>query len=111
MASFEILTRLFQVIEKRKHISPSTSYTAKLFKKGRNKIAQKLGEESVELIIEAIENKKKEAIEESADMLYHLLVLWADMGITPEEVCTVLAKREGVSGIEEKKQRKKKSQE
>ena len=84
-----ILDRLYKVIESRKGANPSSSNTARLFAKGTEKIAQKLGEEAVE-----------------TDLLYHLLVLWADRDLKPAEVWQTQAEREGISGLEEKKSRK-----
>ncbi len=104
--NFEI-NELFNVIKSRKGADPEVSYTAKLFSRGRDKIAQKLGEEAAEVIIEAVQDKRKKTISESADLLYHLLVLWADMGIEPREVLEELSGRKGMSGIEEKEKRKK----
>lgn len=98
---------LFTVIASRKGADPETSYTAKLFAKGRPKIAQKLGEEAVEAVVAALAQGKAELVGESADLLYHLLVLWAECGIRPEEVWAELARRSGTSGIDEKKSRKK----
>jgi phosphoribosyl-ATP pyrophosphohydrolase len=105
MSNFQILEELFETIKSRKKADPQESYIAKLFYKGRHKIAQKLGEEAVETVIEAVADNKKETICESADLLFHLLVLWADMGIKPEAVFKELEKRKGTSGIEEKKAR------
>lgn len=105
LSKYQILDDLYKIISARKGCNPKSSYTAKLFKKGRHKIAQKLGEESVELVIEAIADQKKEAIGESADVLFHMLMLFADMNITPQEVMDELQKRLGVSGIEEKRKR------
>jgi phosphoribosyl-ATP pyrophosphohydrolase len=96
------LDRLFQAILDRRGADPETSYTAKLFHRGRAKIAQKLGEEAIETVIEAVKGDQ-----ESADLLYHLLVLWADAGLRPTDIYDVLAAREGVSGIAEKASRKK----
>lgn len=95
------------ILERRKSGDASSSYVAKLADKGREKICQKLGEEAVETIIDAIADKKKGVVSESADMLFHLLMLWADMGIKPDDVAAELARREGTSGIDEKKNRKK----
>ncbi len=103
--SAEILDRLYRTIRSRKGGDPETSYTAKLFARGRGKIAQKLGEEAVETVIEAVRGDKDALAAESADLLYHLLVLWADAGLEPDEVYARLAKREGTSGIDEKKAR------
>ena len=107
MADFEVLEELFEVIKERQDADPEKSYAAKLFERGRPKIAQKFGEEAVELVIEAIADNKKDAVAESADVLFHMLMLWADMGIKPEKVMKELEKRKGKSGIEEKKNRKK----
>ncbi|MGD9538666.1 MAG: phosphoribosyl-ATP diphosphatase [Alphaproteobacteria bacterium] len=100
-----ILAELLAVIERRRQGDPAVSYTARLFSKGRAHIAKKLGEEAVETVIAATGQGKPEQIAESADLLFHLLVLWADCGIKPEEVFAELAKRRGVSGIDEKKAR------
>lgn len=100
-----ILLKLEKIIESRKGKSPEESYVAKLLAKGRKKIAQKVGEEGVELSIAAVENDEKEAIKESADLLFHMMVLWSDMGIKLEDVYKELMDREGISGIDEKKSR------
>jgi phosphoribosyl-ATP pyrophosphohydrolase len=107
MADTETLERLYQAILDRRSASPDESYTAKLFSRGRAKIAQKLGEEAVETVIEAMKPDSAKLAEESADLLYHLLVLWADAGLKPGDVFAVLAAREGISGIAEKASRKK----
>jgi len=101
-AQAEVLERLYGLIESRKGANPKSSHTAKLFAKGTAKIAQKLGEEAVEALIEAVKGDRAEFIAESADLLYHLLVLWADQGVKPTEVWAELAAREGISGIAEK---------
>ena len=98
----DVIDRLFHVIEGRRHGDPAVSNTARLFAKGTRKIAQKVGEEAVETVIEAVRGKRERLIHESADLMYHLLVLWADARITPAEVWAELARREGVSGIAEK---------
>ncbi len=103
--AIRILERLYEVISERRKADPDGSYTAKLFDKGTEKIAQKLGEEAVETVIAALAGKKKEITGESADLLYHLFVLWADAGVKPGDVWAELAKREGLSGLEEKKSR------
>jgi phosphoribosyl-ATP pyrophosphohydrolase len=102
----EALERLWRVIESRRGADPDTSYTAKLFARGTAKIAQKLGEEAVEAVIEGVKGDRAALIGESADLLYHLLVLWAALEISPADVAGELARREGVSGINEKKGRK-----
>ena len=103
----DVLARLAEAIALRKGGDPSESYTAKLLNRGIEKCAQKLGEEAVETAIAAASRDKAGAVSESADVLYHLLVLWASMDIDPTEVYGELAKREGVSGIAEKASRKK----
>ena len=107
MAGADTLDRLYQAIVSRRGGDPETSYTAKLFSRGRAKIAQKLGEEAVEAVIEAMKDDPAKLAQESADLLYHLLVLWADVGLKPSDIYDVLAAREGVSGIAEKASRKK----
>src|SRR5881396_944788 len=104
----EALDRLWRVIESRRGADPATSYTAKLFARGNKKIAQKLGEEAVEAVIEGVRGDRAALVGESADLLYHLLVLWAATGLTPADVAAELARREGASGISEKKARKEK---
>jgi phosphoribosyl-ATP pyrophosphohydrolase len=102
----ETLDRLFATIASRKDGDPSASYTAKLLSAGVEKCARKFGEEATETVIAAIQRDKSELAKESADVLYHLLVLWAASGITPQDVYTVLQAREGQSGLEEKASRK-----
>jgi phosphoribosyl-ATP pyrophosphohydrolase len=101
-----VLDRLYLVIDSRKGADPDTSYTARLFSRGRAQIAKKLGEEAVEALIEGIKGDRPKLVAESADMLYHLLTLWAATGVKPKAVWTELARREGLSGIAEKASRK-----
>ncbi|MBN9524920.1 MAG: phosphoribosyl-ATP diphosphatase [Alphaproteobacteria bacterium] len=103
----DALDRLHRVVAARKGADPSTSYTAKLFSRGRPKIAQKVGEEAVECALAAVQDDRAEIVKESADLLYHLLVLWADAGIDPDEIYAELERREGTSGIAEKAARPK----
>ena len=98
----DILDRLEATIRARAGEDASTSYTAKLFARGRAKIAQKLGEEAVETVIAACGPDPHAIVPEAADLLYHLLVLLADAGLTLDQVRAELARREGVSGIAEK---------
>ena len=98
-ADVSVLDRLTAVIESRKGADPESSYTARLFARGRAKIAQKVGEEAVETVIEALRDDRAALAAESADLLYHLLVLWADAGVAPEQVWAALAAREGASGL------------
>ena len=102
------LERLFAVIEARRGADPSESYTAKLLAAGPGKIAQKLGEEAVEAALAAVDPQAKAGAlsAESADLLYHLLVLWAAKGVKPEDVWAELDRRAGTGGIQEKRSRK-----
>ena len=105
-SDIEVLARLFAVIESRKGAAPEDSYTAKLFADGRETMVRKLGEEATETILAAMTGDNAHTVRESADLLYHLLVLWADCGIAPDDVWAELARREGTSGLEEKRNRK-----
>ena len=102
-----LLARLEATIAERAKADPSDSYVAKLHAKGLGKSTQKLGEEAVECVIDATLGHREETILESADLLYHLLVVWVDAGIRPEEVWRELVRREGISGIAEKAARPK----
>ena len=102
----DALDKLFATIASRQGGDASASYTAKLLAAGVEKCAKKFGEEATETVIAAISRDKTELAKESADVLYHLLVLWAASGITPEEVYAVLRAREGQSGLAEKAARK-----
>ena len=102
-----VLARLSAVIEGRKGADPDSSYTANLFDKGRAEISRKVGEEALETVIAALQQDKHALTTESADLIYHLLVLWADAEMSPEDVWDELARREGTSGIDEKKSRAK----
>ena len=104
----KILRELFDVITARIDDDPEDSYTARLYAKGLNKVAQKFGEEAVETAIAATAEGKSEVVSESADLLYHLLVLWAAKGVAPDDVWAELDKRFGTSGIAEKESRKSK---
>ncbi len=99
------LDRLFKVIDSRRGADPETSHTAKLLQRGTKRIAQKVGEEAVEAVIEAIRGNRQKLTAESADLLYHVLVMWADAGINPAEVWAELTKREGISGVAERRAR------
>ena len=105
-AMSDALDRLFATITARQGGDPSQSYTAKLLAGGVEKCARKFGEEATETVIAAIQRDKTEVAKESADVLYHLLVLWAASGITPQDVYAVLKSREAQSGLEEKAGRK-----
>ena len=97
-----VLDQLANVIKSRKNADPEISYTAQLLNDGISEIARKVGEEAVECVVSSFSNKKKELIDESADLLYHLLVLWTANEISPYEVWNEISRREGVSGILEK---------
>jgi phosphoribosyl-ATP pyrophosphohydrolase len=101
------LTLLESVIQTRRKGDPSTSYVARLTRKGRAKIAQKLGEEAVETVIAAIQDDKEALKGEAADLIFHLIVLLADAGLTLDDVRAELTRREGTSGLEEKANRPK----
>ncbi len=103
------IDKLFAVIAARKGGDPKTSYTAQLLKDGAARCAKKFGEEAVEVVLAAVAKDKKELRAESADVLYHLLVVWAACGVTPDEVYAALRAREGRSGLAEKAARKSKS--
>src|SRR3984957_3357110 len=102
----EALARLWRTIAARRGASPDSSYTAKLLAAGPAEVARKLGEESLEAVIEAVKGDKSALTRESADLLYHLLVLWEAAGLSPDAVAAELTRREGTSGIEEKRRRK-----
>jgi phosphoribosyl-ATP pyrophosphohydrolase len=99
------IDRLFAVIQARKTADPASSYTAKLFSRGTLQIAKKLGEEAVETALAGVGQDRECVIAESADLLYHLMVLWAARDVTPEEVYKALDARTNRSGIEEKNSR------
>ncbi len=105
---YGILDRLYKTIVDRKSGDPEKSHVAKLFSRGTGKVAQKVGEEAVETAIAAVEKNRDETVLESADLLFHLMILWADAGIKPAEVLEELEKREGVSGFDLKKSQLKK---
>jgi phosphoribosyl-ATP pyrophosphohydrolase len=100
------LDALYQTILNRKNTASESSYVAKSFAKGPEHIAKKFGEEAVETVIAAIQNNREQIVYESADTLFHLLMLLAAHGITPDEVAAELKRREGTSGIAEKESRK-----
>ena len=101
----ERFDQLLATIIERRSGDPATSYVAKLTAKGRAKMAQKLGEEAVEVVIAAISDDKPGIVSESADLIFHLAVLLADAGLSFDDVRAELERREGVSGVEEKAKR------
>ena len=102
----DILSRLEQTIARRASASPDESYVARLNAKGLPKIAQKLGEEATEAVIAALSGSNEELVGESADLLFHLLVLLGARGVSLDHVLAELERREGLSGLEEKARRK-----
>lgn len=100
-----VLDRLYTVIRGRRGADPEKSYVARLYAKGRLKIAQKVGEEGVETALAAAAGSRLELVGESADLLFMLMVLWSECGVKPADVFAELARREGRSGIDEKKSR------
>ncbi len=105
MITAEVLDRLHAVVLSRRNADPGVSHSARLLSRGTPKVAQKFGEEAVECLIEAVARNKPAVITESADVLYHLMVLWVDAGVAPDDVWAELTRREGVSGIAEKASR------
>ncbi len=104
----DTLNKIYKVIESRKNADPEKSYVASLLKGGVNKIAKKVGEEASEAIIAALKENKERVVSESADLLFHLLVLLYAKKIKPSEVLDELEKRLGISGLDEKAARNQK---
>jgi phosphoribosyl-ATP pyrophosphohydrolase len=100
-----VLDRLWSVVVSRRAADPAVSHSARLLSRGTAKVAQKFGEEAVECLIEAVAGNRDAVVAESADVLYHLIVLWVSAGVSPDEVWAELKRREGVSGIAEKASR------
>lgn len=98
----DAVRRLYEAVLARRGKDPSSSRTAKLLAAGRSKIAQKLGEEAVEVVIDAARDNRKCVVGESADLIYHLVVLWAEMGIEPQDIWDEMMRRERAQGIAEK---------
>ena len=98
----DTLDTLAATIRARRGADPATSYTAKLFARGRGKIAQKVAEEAVETVIAALTEDRTALIGEVTDLMFHLLVLLADCDVSLDDVRTEIRRREGVSGIDEK---------
>ena len=104
-----VLVRLYETIVSRKGADAASSYTASLFAGGVKHICDKVSEETAEVVVEGLKSDAPALTRESADLLYHLLVLWAQAGVTPEDVWAELARRQGTSGIAEKASRPKNS--
>jgi phosphoribosyl-ATP pyrophosphohydrolase len=96
------LERLYQAVLAAKDLDPATSRTARLFQRGPSKMAKKLAEEAIEVVIDAVNGKTDAVIRESADLLYNLTVLWASAGVKPEDVWREMERREDMLGIAEK---------
>jgi phosphoribosyl-ATP pyrophosphohydrolase len=104
-ASAAVLDRIWAVVMRRRNADPEVSHSARLLSRGTAKIAQKFGEEAVECLIEATRRDPDALVAESADVLYHLIVMWVDGGVRPEDVWQELHRREGLSGVAEKASR------
>ena len=103
--SRRFIDTLYETIKSRRGDDPNESYTAQLFDGGVETIARKIGEESTEVIVAALRETPAHVVSESADLLYHLMVLWAEQDITPDDVFEELAGRAGTSGVGEKEAR------
>src|SRR6185436_2813178 len=96
------LERLYQAVIAAKDLDPAISRTARLFQRGSSKMAKKLAEEAIEVVIDAVSGNTEAVVRESADLLYNLTVLWAAAGVKPEDVWREMARREDLLGIAEK---------
>jgi phosphoribosyl-ATP pyrophosphohydrolase len=96
------LERLYLAVLAARDLDPATSRTARLFQRGPAKMAKKLAEEAIEVVIDAVHGDSQAVIRESADLLYNLTVLWASAGVRPEDVWREMARREDMLGIAEK---------
>ncbi|MCP3403491.1 MULTISPECIES: phosphoribosyl-ATP diphosphatase [unclassified Bradyrhizobium] len=96
------LERLYLAVLAAKDLDPATSRTARLFQRGPSKMAKKLAEEAIEVVIDAVNGDSEAVVRESADLLYNLTVLWASAGVRPEDVWREMSRREDMLGIAEK---------
>ncbi len=103
----DILMELARVLEERKQADPESSYVASLYHKGQDSILKKIGEEATETVMAAKDGNKEQIVYETADLWFHTLVLLAQQGLGPGDVLGELARRFGISGIEEKASRNK----
>ena len=103
----EILKQLSEVLEQRKAADPDSSYVAKLYSKGLDAILKKIGEEATETVMAAKDGNKEQIVYETADLWFHTLVLLSQQGLSADDILNELAKRFGISGIEEKASRNK----
>ncbi len=101
----DILTQLAEVLEQRKSAAPDSSYVAKLYDKGLDAILKKVGEEATETVMAAKDGDKEQIVYETADLWFHTLVMLAQQGLGPDDVLNELARRFGLSGLEEKANR------
>ena len=96
------LDRLYQAVIAARDLDPATSRTARLFQRGPAKMAKKLAEEAIEVVIDAVNGNPEAVVRESADLLYNLTVLWAAAGVRPDDVWREMERREDLLGIAEK---------
>src|SRR3954465_959431 len=96
------LDRLYQAVLAARDLDPAISRTARLFRRGPAKMAKKLAEEAIEVVIDAVNGNSDAVVRESADLLYNLTVLWASAGVLPEDVWREMERREDLLGIAEK---------
>ena len=94
--------RLHEAVIAARHGDPASSRTARLLRSGRSKMAKKLAEEVIEVVIDAMHGNRDAVVRESADLLYNLVVLWVSAGVTPKEVWKEMERRERLMGIAEK---------
>ncbi|MBV8658665.1 MAG: phosphoribosyl-ATP diphosphatase [Burkholderiales bacterium] len=106
MVDSEILRRIAETLEARKGADPEQSYTSRLMHKGTDAICKKVGEEAVETVMAAKDGDRLHLVYEVADLWFHSLILLSHMGLGPDDVLAELARREGISGIDEKASRK-----
>ena len=106
MTDTSILQRLAEVIEERRSADAGSSYVAGLFSKGQDAILKKVAEESAETLLAAKDGDKLHLVRETADLWFHCLVMLSYHGLSPDDVLEELRRREGISGIEEKKSRR-----
>ena len=104
----DVLNRLAALLEQRKNADPTSSYVAKLYAKGMDSILKKIGEEATETVIAAKGGNKDEIIYETADLWFHTMIMLSHAGLKPQDVLDELARREGLSGIDEKELRSQK---
>jgi phosphoribosyl-ATP pyrophosphohydrolase len=103
----DVLSELAGTLESRKNAAPDSSYVASLYDKGLDEILKKIGEEATEVVIAAKSGEKTAIIHETADLWFHTLVMLAQQGLSPDDILSELARRFGLSGLEEKASRKK----